>query len=132
MSVCTENFYEDHIEIVGAYLSPNSNNMNILNYEPRKTFVCVTGLRAVKYDQMMRWWSSNLGQGLLQPYIMLLIIVYPYPAYPATLLFALATSRGHFPTRSSHFSIPEKNVCNVTNIKIHIPKKCESFSSTCT
>ena len=24
------------------------------------------GLRTGQYDQIMRWWSSNLGQGLLQ------------------------------------------------------------------
>ena len=29
--------------------------------------VCVTGLRDVQYDQIMRWWSSNLVQVLLQP-----------------------------------------------------------------
>ena len=26
-----------------------------------------TGIQSVKYDRIMRWWGSNLGQGLLHP-----------------------------------------------------------------
>ena len=29
--------------------------------------VCNSGLQAVQFDQIMRWWCSYLGQGLLQP-----------------------------------------------------------------
>ena len=35
--------------------------------KPTHLYVCVfTGLRDGQYDRIMRWWSSNLGQELLQ------------------------------------------------------------------
>ena len=37
--------------------------------------VHVTGLQAVQYDQIMRWWGSNLGQVLIHPYNLSLIVV---------------------------------------------------------
>ena len=29
--------------------------------------VCVNGLQDVQYDQIMRWWGSNICQGILKP-----------------------------------------------------------------
>ena len=59
--------------------------LNIRNIIKRRNYIgCVfTSLRNEQYDRTMRWWSSNLGQGLLQYYKLLLVIttfiLYPLP-----------------------------------------------------
>ena len=69
--------------------------------------MCVlTGLCTGKYEQIMRWWSSRLGQELLQSYNLSLIVMYFYPASPDTLVPTLATTRGRLPTRVFPVSIP--------------------------
>ena len=68
--------------------------------------VCVlTGLWTGQYYRIMRWWSSSLGQWLLQSYTLSLIVEYFYPASPTTLVPTLATTRGHLPTRASPISV---------------------------
>ena len=48
--------------------------------------VVFTGLRTGKYDRIKRWWSSNIGQGFLQSYTLLLVITnYSSPALPTCL-----------------------------------------------
>ena len=42
----------------------------------------------------MRWWGSNLGQGWLHPWDLLLIVMYISPNSPDSLFPNLATARG--------------------------------------
>ena len=54
----------------------------------------------------MRWWSSNLGQGLLQPYTISLIVMYLFPASSTSLVSNFSPARGHLPTWTSPISVP--------------------------
>ena len=47
--------------LVGYTVEPNSKAIVEAN-----GLLLFTGLYTGQYDQIMRWWSSNLGQGLLQ------------------------------------------------------------------
>ena len=66
----------------------------------------LTGIRTAQYDQIMRWWGSRLVQWLLQSYTLSLIVIYFYPASPATLVLTLASTRGHSPTQMLPVSFP--------------------------
>ena len=49
---------------------------NSTSFSHLLTLVCNYGLRAVYFDRIIRWWYSNLGQGLLQTQALLLIVMY--------------------------------------------------------
>ena len=110
-------FWERFLVIkLSSYLFPNPvlrthiwKNYIILFiiYDVLICFVVFTGLRTGQYDWFMRWWKSRLGQGLLQSYNLLLIVMYFYPASPDTLVPTLAITRGRYPTQMSTVSTPE-------------------------
>ena len=70
--------------------------------------VCVlTGLQTAQFDQIMRWWSSSLGHWSLQSYNLLLIVMYFFPAFPATIVITLSSTWGNSLAQTLPVSVTE-------------------------
>ena len=54
----------------------------------------------------MRWWDSNLGQGLLQTKTLSLIVIYIYPAFSTNIVPNFSTAWGPMTPWASPVSIP--------------------------
>ena len=58
----------------------------------------------------MRWWGSNLGQVLLQPYDLSLIFIHLLPASSATLAASLPPVIANYPvSTSTYMDLPDRN-----------------------
>ena len=56
--------------------------------------MCNSGLQAVSFEKIIRWWCSYLGQGLLQPYALLILCYVSDGIFPPGLLLSTLWYQG--------------------------------------